>query len=134
MIQEETWTKTLRKRRSWRRIIQNTDTKLIRREELFWNGQGRREKIRLHSRETREDLSSYHTSTLFLPVRALFSPCFLHAFRFLTHTQSVPPINRRIALIFYSILYTFYNAASKRYKMQESKMKNEWRMNKFLIG
>lgn len=108
------------RKRSRRRIIQNTDTKLIRRETLSRRGDERR--------------------FIFNPFQVSFSPClqrarlvfsmFFHGFRFLTLTHTVsPPINRRIALLCYSILYTFYNAASKRYKMNESKKMSEGKTN-----
>lgn len=110
------------RKRSRRRIIQNTDTKLIRRETLSRRGNERR--------------------FVFIPFQVSFSPClrrarlvfsmFFHGFRFLTHSHRhtvSPPINRRIALLFYSILYTFYNAASKRYKMNESKKMSEGKTN-----
>lgn len=110
------------RKRSRRRIIQNTDTKLIRRETLSRRGNERR--------------------FVFIPFQVSFSPClerarlvfsmFFHGFRFLTHSHRhtvSPPINRRIALLCYSILYTFYNAASKRYKMNESKKMSEGKTN-----
>lgn len=66
------------RKRSRRRIIQNTDTKLIRRETLSRRGKIR-EKIRLHP-----------ISSLFLPVSGKSAPCFLHVFPWfsVSHTLS----------------------------------------------